>query len=76
MYMIIKYLVIFIVCRRGDIRPLTFGSSPSMGIVEVCLGERFLPVRQSDFTVAEANVICRQLDLGSGNYGVTLGDCI
>lgn len=57
-----------IVCSEGDVRPLVGGSTTSEGFVEVCIGGRFTAIGLDTTTVVEANVICRQLGLGSGMY--------
>ncbi len=53
-------------CAEGDVRPLIGGSMATEGYMEVCVGGRFLAVSLDTFSVAEANVLCRQLNLGSG----------
>lgn len=53
-------------CTDGDVLPLIGGSTAREGFVEVCVGGVFLPVSLRSFTIAEANVLCRQLNLGTG----------
>lgn len=57
-------------CVRGDVLPLIGGSSPREGLVEVCTGAGYLPVDIRTFTIREANVLCRQMDLGSGEQSL------
>lgn len=53
-------------CVDGDIHPLIGGVSTTEGLVEVCTEGGFFMVDLGSFTIAEASVICSQLDLGSG----------
>ena len=57
-----------LVCSDGDVLPLVGGSMEGEGFVQVCLGGRYLPLATVTTTVLEANVICRQLGLGTGMY--------
>ena len=60
-------LSLFAVCVFGEVRPLLGGSSPQEGVVEVCAGEgQFFPVTLTEFTIREAGVLCRELNLGTG----------
>lgn len=61
-----KSLFSYTVCTDGDVLPLIGGSTAREGFVEVCVGGVFLPVSLRSFTVTEANVLCRQLNLGTG----------
>ena len=49
------------------------GSSESQGFIEVCAGGEYVLVSQEGFTIAEANVICNELQLGEGDL---LGDVL
>ena len=60
-------------CADGEIRPLIGGASPNEGVVEVCSNGLFRPVSLSSFTVAEASVVCRQLNLSTGMWLVMWG---
>lgn len=53
-------------CVRGDVLPLVGGLSSREGLVEVCLEVGYFPLDLKTFTVHEANVLCRQMELGSG----------
>ncbi len=55
-------------CDDGDVRPLLGGPTPSEGLVEVCVNGNFNFIELSTVTVAEASVLCRQLNLSSGKY--------
>lgn len=57
-------------CVRGDVLPLIGGSSPREGFVEVCTDAGYLPVDIRTFTIREANVLCRQMNLGSGEQSL------
>ena len=62
-------------CTHGDIRsPLLGGASESEGLVEVCVNGTYLPVSLDNgrFSVREATVICKQLQLGNGLSYITL----
>lgn len=63
---LIPHSITYSVCSDGDILPLVGGSTASEGYVQVCMGGRFTAVSLETTTVVEANVICRQLGLGSG----------
>lgn len=64
--MIYSFSLDVLECTQGNIRPLVGGASSREGLVEVCAGGRFLPVAMDNFTITEASVMCRQLELGSG----------
>lgn len=53
-------------CIVGHVLPLIGGASSSEGLVNVCTGTQYLPIDLETFTIREANVICRQMGLGSG----------
>ena len=53
-------------CDGSTIRPLIGGTSPKEGLVEVCVRGENLRVLMSSVTVAEASVMCRQLNQGTG----------
>lgn len=48
-------------------RPLIGGTSPNEGVLEVCYEGEYLPVSLTGLTIAETNVVCRQLNLSTGN---------
>ena len=49
-------------CKDGEIR-LVGGASDSEGTVEVCLGSLWGLVAESEWSLADAQVVCRQLGL-------------
>lgn len=53
-------------CIDGDSLPLLGGTSPWEGLVEICAGNEYLPVDIATFSIHEANVLCRQMKLGTG----------
>lgn len=53
-------------CVKGDVLPLIGGLSSREGFVEVCAGAGYFPLDVASFTIREANVLCRQMELGSG----------
>jgi hypothetical protein len=53
-------------CSDGAVQPLRGGSSESEGFIEVCSGGEFQLVSPQDFTISEANVICRELTESTG----------
>ncbi len=55
------------VCVEGEVRPLIGGTTAAEGLVEVCAGGTFSLVDLNSVTITEASVLCRQLNLGSGN---------
>ena len=59
-------------CEDGDVRPLLGGPTPLEGLVEVCVNGNFHFVDLSTVTIAEANVLCRQLNLSSGMFGLPI----
>ena len=63
-------------CVEGDVRPLIGGAATTEGFVEVCVGGRYLAVSPDAFTIAEANVLCRQLNLGTGSHLRMLSYCM
>lgn len=50
--------------------PLIGGSSSREGLVEVCTDVGYIPVDLKTFTIREANVLCRQMELGSGEQHI------
>ena len=47
-------------CKAGEAR-LVGGPSPSVGLVEICLDEKWGMVCNSSLDLWEATIICRQL---------------
>ena len=50
----------------GHVLSLIGGSNSAEGLVEICTPAGYLPVDVRTFTIKEANVLCRQMNLGSG----------
>ena len=53
-------------CAHGDVLALIGGVFPHEGFVEVCTDKGYLPVHVKAFSIREASVLCRQMNLGSG----------
>lgn len=58
-------------CIEGDVR-LQDGDDFGNGRVEVCIDGRFAPVCRQGWDVLEASLVCRQLELGFGEYNLLL----
>lgn len=62
-------------CVKGDVLPLIGGLSSHEGFVELCAGAGYFPLDVASFTIREANVLCRQMELGSGRKLVYKSAC-
>lgn len=58
-------------CSHGEVRPLVGGSAANEGAIEVCFQGEFFPVYLSGLGLAEASVLCKQLNLSAAGFPVS-----
>ena len=66
------HCLVLVACTGDEIRPLIGGVSPDEGLVQVCVQGGLSLVDLQSLSIAEASVMCRQLNQGTGEWQVWL----